>query len=54
MYWGYLDFLKKSWGLGAPLPKGPMTPLDPQNSLSRGPGPHIRGGAPDPKFFWGV
>ena len=53
MYWDYLDFPKKIWGLGALPTMGHSTPQNPQNSLSQGPGPHIGGGAPDPKIFLG-
>ena len=53
MYWDYLDFPKKIWGLRAPSPMEPGTPQNPQNSLIGGPRPHIGGGAPDPKIFLG-
>ena len=54
IYWDFLDFPKKIWGLGAPPPMGPGPPGTPQMPYFGVPGPR-KGRGPRPKiFFWEV
>ena len=51
VYWDFLDFPKKIWGLGTPPPMGPGTPQMPYFGV---PDP-IGGGSLRPQiFFWEV
>ena len=51
VYWDFLHFPKKIWGLWAhPLYGAP----DPPNGACGGSGPHRGGGPKDPKFFLGI
>ena len=54
MYWDYLDFPKKFWGLGPyPLYGAQGPDLSCFGGIG-GPGPHRGWGPQSPKFFWEV
>ena len=54
VYWDFLDFPKKIWGLGAPPLMGAGTPQMAKIRHLGGPGPHRGWGPQTPNFFWEV
>ena len=54
VYWDFLDFPKKIWGLGAPPPICTGTPQMPKIRHLGGHGPHRGWGPQTLKFFWEV
>ena len=54
VYWDFLDFPKKIWGLGAPPPMGPGTPKCLILDIWGGPGTDRGRGPQTQNFFWEV